>query len=117
MTVKRTPMDQATTLRQIVGRHKNDASTSRRSREGLRVIAITSGKGGVGKTNLVLNLAMALAMFISFLCAGVIGAGTPVLLKRVGIDPAVASSVIVITLVDIIGFFSFLGLAELLAVV
>lgn len=67
--------------------------------------------------SLAVGMAMALAMFISFLCAGIIGAGTPVLLKRVGIDPAVASSVIVITLVDIIGFFSFLGLAELLAVV
>lgn len=61
------------------------------------------------------GVAMALAMFISFLSAGLLGAGTPVLLRRVGIDPAVASSVIVITLVDIIGFFSFLGLAEVLA--
>lgn len=61
------------------------------------------------------GVAMALSMFISFFSAGLLGAGTPVVLRRVGVDPAIASSVIVITLVDIIGFFSFLGLAQMLA--
>jgi flagellar biosynthesis protein FlhG len=54
-------MDQASTLRQIVSHKKaNDPEfTSDQGR--MRVIAITSGKGGVGKTNIVLNLCMALS--------------------------------------------------------
>jgi magnesium transporter len=55
---------------------------------------------------------MFLSMLVSFISAGVIGAGVPVAVKRFGIDPAVASSVIVITLVDVIGFFSFLLFAS-----
>ena len=54
-------MDQASTLRQIVG-HKKATDPEFSADPGrMRVIAITSGKGGVGKTNIVLNLCMALA--------------------------------------------------------
>ena len=52
-------------------------------------------------------------MFVSFLFAGILGAYVPVLLKSFKIDPAVASAVIVITLVDMIGFFSFLWFATM----
>ena len=62
----------------------------------------------------LISLAIGLSMFISFILAGILGAIVPMLLKKVGLDPAVASSVVVITLVDIIGFFSFLCLAELI---
>lgn len=58
-------------------------------------------------------LVMGGSMAFSFVCAGLLGAGVPYLLKRLNIDPAVASAVIVITLVDVIGFFSFLWLASL----
>jgi flagellar biosynthesis protein FlhG len=54
-------MDQASTLRQIVD-HKKATDPEFASDLGrMRVIAITSGKGGVGKTNIVLNLCMALS--------------------------------------------------------
>ena len=53
-------------------------------------------------------------MFVSFLSAGILGSSIPMVLKKANLDPAVASSVIVITLVDIIGFFSFLWFAELI---
>lgn len=62
------------------------------------------------------SVSIGLAMFVSFVFAGILGTTVPILLKRVGFDPAVASSVIVITLVDIIGFFSFLWFAQMIAV-
>lgn len=54
-------MDQANTLRQIVGQKGGDEPTAPKAVGNLRVIAITSGKGGVGKTNVVLNLCLALS--------------------------------------------------------
>ncbi|MDX1762848.1 MAG: MinD/ParA family protein [bacterium] len=51
-------MDQAGTLRSMVG---NRDRAEGRDGSGVRVIAVTSGKGGVGKTNVVANLAFALA--------------------------------------------------------
>lgn len=62
----------------------------------------------------LISTAIALSMFVSFVSAGILGAGIPMVLKKVNLDPAVASSVVVITLVDIIGFFSFLWFAELI---
>jgi len=64
--------------------------------------------------NYLISIAIGLSMFVSFVFAGVLGAIVPMLLKKVGFDPAIASSVVVITLVDIIGFFSFLWFAELI---
>jgi len=52
-------------------------------------------------------------MFVSFVIAGILGAYVPLGLKAMKIDPAVASSVIVLTLVDVIGFFSFLWFATM----
>lgn len=55
------------------------------------------------------------AMVISMVAAGVAGALVPVLLRRFGQDPATASSIILTTVTDVVGFFSFLGIATLLA--
>jgi flagellar biosynthesis protein FlhG len=55
-------MDQATTLRDIVNARKAPALHQAGGIKGpMRVIAVTSGKGGVGKTNVVLNLCLALS--------------------------------------------------------
>lgn len=59
-------------------------------------------------------VSIGLSMFVSFLFAGILGTSVPLLIKKAGFDPAVASSVIVITLIDIIGFFSFLSFAEII---
>jgi magnesium transporter len=62
-----------------------------------------------------LVLVCALAMVISMLAAGLAGALTPVLLRRFGQDPATSSSIILTTVTDVVGFFSFLGIATLLS--
>ena len=54
------------------------------------------------------------AILINLLCAALAGWGIPLLLERMGIDPALAGSVILTTVTDIVGFFAFLGLASLL---
>jgi magnesium transporter len=61
--------------------------------------------------NLLLGLVIFIAMTGNLLIAGVTGAGIPLLLKRLGIDPAVASSIIITTFTDVFGFLILLGLA------
>ena len=53
------------------------------------------------------------AMWATFVWAGTAGVLVPLTLRRLGADPAVASSVFVLTSVDIIGFCAFLGLASM----
>lgn len=60
-----------------------------------------------------LGLVIATAMLTTFIWAGLSGILVPLGLKRLGADPAVASSVFVLTLTDVMAFFSFLGLASL----
>ncbi len=61
-----------------------------------------------------LGLVIALAMIFNLLVAGLFGALIPLLLKRLDIDPAVGSTVLLTTVTDVLGFFSFLGLASLI---
>jgi flagellar biosynthesis protein FlhG len=61
MTASRGATDQADTLRQLAGSAKKRSIAEDRLRDGLRVISVTSGKGGVGKSSLVINLADCLA--------------------------------------------------------
>ena len=61
-----------------------------------------------------LGIVIGSAMVINLLFAGLFGATIPLILKRLGIDPAVASSVLLTTVTDIVGFFAFLGLAKVI---
>ncbi|MEQ8557012.1 MAG: magnesium transporter [Henriciella sp.] len=61
-----------------------------------------------------LALTIGVAMFATFIWAGFSGVIVPLGLRKVGADPAVASSVFVLTLTDVMAFFSFLGLATLI---
>jgi magnesium transporter len=63
-------------------------------------------------SNPMLGLVIFLAMTGNLLIAGVTGAGIPLILKRVGIDPAIASSIIITTFTDVFGFMFLLGLAS-----
>jgi magnesium transporter len=79
-------------------------------------VALTTGLGVyVWSRSGGLVLVCMLAMVISMLAAGLAGALVPVLLRRFGQDPALASSIILTTVTDVVGFFSFLGIATLLA--
>ncbi len=60
-----------------------------------------------------LGYVIAAAMVINLVVAGLAGTVIPVLLDRLGIDPALASGAFVTTVTDVVGFFAFLGLAVL----
>ncbi|MEB0249194.1 magnesium transporter, partial [Mucilaginibacter sp. 5B2] len=62
--------------------------------------------------NPMLGVVLFLAMTGNLIVAGLTGAGIPLILKRVGIDPAVASSIIITTFTDCIGFLLPLWLAS-----
>ncbi|RAJ30246.1 magnesium transporter [Pedobacter cryoconitis] len=62
--------------------------------------------------NPLLGLVIFLAMTGNLVIAGVTGAGIPLMLKRVGIDPAIASSIIITTFTDVFGFLLLLGMAS-----
>ncbi|NLH63332.1 MAG: magnesium transporter [Erysipelotrichaceae bacterium] len=64
--------------------------------------------------NAFLGIIILIAMIGNLVVAGIFGFVVPVLLKKLGADPAVASSIFVTTATDVLGFFIFLGLAQLL---
>ena len=57
---------------------------------------------------------LGVTMVLSLVVAGALGTLVPVLLKRFRVDPALASSMFVVTLTDVITFFFYLGIATLL---
>jgi magnesium transporter len=59
----------------------------------------------------VLGLVLGLAMLGNMVIAALAGAGVPLLLRRIKVDPAVSSAVFVTTFTDVLGFLLFLGLA------
>jgi len=57
---------------------------------------------------------IAAAILLNLLCAALAGVVIPLIMRRLGIDPALAGSVVLTTVTDVVGFFAFLGLATLL---
>jgi magnesium transporter len=66
--------------------------------------------------NYPLGIVLALAMVLNMVVAGFSGIIIPLILNKMGVDPALASSVFVTTVTDVVGFFSFLGLATIFLV-
>ncbi len=64
----------------------------------------------------MLGIVIGLSMVTNLFMAGFFGSIVPLLLKRVGVDPAIGSTVILTTITDVVGFFSFLGLATLILI-
>ncbi|SMY08555.1 magnesium transporter [Flavimaricola marinus] len=62
----------------------------------------------------MLGAVIAMAMVVNLVIAGLAGTGIPVLLEKLGVDPALASGAFVTTVTDVVGFFAFLGLAAVL---
>ncbi|MBL0712000.1 MAG: magnesium transporter [Colwellia sp.] len=67
----------------------------------------------IWKQNLMLGEVIAFAMLMNMTAAGLAGVAIPLLLKRLKIDPALAGSVIITTVTDVVGIFAFLGTATL----
>lgn len=80
------------------------------------VIALTTGVAVVlwSKTP-GLGFVIGVSMVISMVVAAVSGASVPLILTRLGQDPAQSSSIILTTVTDVAGFFSFLGIATSLS--
>jgi magnesium transporter len=77
-------------------------------------IAIVTGLGVLmWSKSAGLALVIGVAMIISMALAGLSGAAIPLLLTRLGQDPAQSASILLTTVTDVVGFFSFLGLATL----
>ncbi len=78
---------------------------------GLIFAVIIGVVGFVWYGSQLLGVILAVAMIITMLVAGLSGILVPLGLKKANIDPAIASSVFVTTLTDVVGFLAFLGLA------
>jgi magnesium transporter len=78
-------------------------------------VALTTAAGVyVWSQSVGLALVIMLSMIISMIAAGLSGAIIPMILTALGQDPAQSSSIILTTVTDVVGFFSFLGIATLL---
>lgn len=82
---------------------------------GLAIAATTALGVYIWSGSLGLVLVISASMVISMVAAGFAGAAVPIALQRLGQDPAQSSSIILTTVTDVVGFFSFLGIATLLA--
>lgn len=80
---------------------------------GLVVGLVTAGACWLWQGNPILGLVIGLAMLANLIIASFAGAAIPLLMRSVGLDPAQSSNIVLTTVTDVMGFFSFLGLATL----
>ena len=81
---------------------------------GLAVGAVVGLVAALFGSGYLLGIVVLLAMWGNVIIAGIAGASIPLLLDRIGLDPAVASSVFVTAFTDMFGYFLILGLASVL---
>ena len=72
--------------------------------EGIRRTTIETRRG---------KASVALALVANLIVAAVSGVTIPLFLKKIGVDPALAGSVVLTTVTDVVGFWAFLGLGAL----
>lgn len=68
----------------------------------------------IWKQDFMLGVVIAFAMLVNMIAAGLAGVTLPIIMKKLKIDPALAGSVILTTITDVVGIFAFLGTATLL---
>jgi magnesium transporter len=105
-------------LREITGRHWLQVML-KEARVGVMngiAIALTTGLGVyVWSRSWGLAMVISISMVIAMVAAGISGSLIPIVLTRLGQDPAQSSSIILTTVTDVAGFMSFLGIATLLS--
>jgi len=74
------------------------------------VVAVVAG---LWFHNSHIGVLLGVAMLINLVCAALSGVAIPVLLDKIGVDPALAGGVLLTTVTDVVGFMAFLGLATL----
>lgn len=82
---------------------------------GWAVALTTAGAVLLWSGSMGLALVIGSSMVISMVAAGLAGATIPILLTSLGRDPAQSSSILLTTVTDVVGFFSFLGIATMLS--
>ncbi len=80
---------------------------------GLIWAVVVSIVAGLWFHNSHIGLLLGAAMLINLVCAAAAGVLIPVVLDKMGIDPALAGGVLLTTVTDVVGFMAFLGLATL----
>ena len=83
---------------------------------GLAFAVVMGAVGVLWFGSVQLGFVIAAAMVFNLVVAGLAGTAVPVLLEKVGVDPALASGAFVTTVTDVVGFFAFLGLASLVLI-
>ncbi|MEN5083410.1 magnesium transporter [Bosea sp. TWI1241] len=81
---------------------------------GVAFAIITGTVAGFWFTSMMLGVVIGMAMIVTLLVAALAGVIVPLALDRFGVDPAIASGTFVTTVTDVVGFFSFLGIATIL---
>ena len=66
------------------------------------------------QTSWEIGIIVGISMLLNILASAIAGVTIPFLLRKIGIDPALASGVMMTTLTDVLGFVTFLGLATLI---
>jgi magnesium transporter len=78
---------------------------------GIVIGIVTALVAWVWYGNPYLGLVIGLGMLVNLIVAGLSGAAIPLMMKKIGIDPAQSSSIILTTVTDVLGFLAFLGFA------
>jgi magnesium transporter len=81
---------------------------------GIVIGALSGSIAGVFTGSAVIGVVIGIATFANLLISNVVGAGIPILLERLGQDPAMASSIFMTLVTDLIGFGGFLAIATAL---
>nr|WP_321168358.1 magnesium transporter [Halorubrum sp. JWXQ-INN 858] len=76
------------------------------------LVAVIAIAFSFGEFGLLLGAVIGVSMVANLVIAGFFGAITPLLLDRIGYDPATSATIFITTATDVLGFFVFLGLAQ-----